>query len=198
MQDFSALGVNTREDRQRLFELIQAIRDEYESLHGSGSSATVTRRYERIGGGPTMTRRPSRSHINTGTYGRQEQSLPSPRGHDGANNYYSSASTGSVFNQRQESDEEEPVPKVRSRPALNAYGVPKRSANSGTTGRSGGSSTSKTSAAAKNSVAYDKNLTQKIRVCVRKRPLNKRELAKNETDIIEVVSRQCLTVNEPK
>ncbi|EGC33210.1 hypothetical protein DICPUDRAFT_49064, partial [Dictyostelium purpureum] len=39
---------------------------------------------------------------------------------------------------------------------------------------------------------------QRIRVCVRKRPLNKKELAKNEKDIIEVVPKKDLLVNEPK
>ncbi|KAI9599222.1 P-loop containing nucleoside triphosphate hydrolase protein [Syncephalis fuscata] len=39
---------------------------------------------------------------------------------------------------------------------------------------------------------------QKIRVCVRKRPLNKKEISKSESDIIDVASHKRLTVNEAK
>lgn len=39
---------------------------------------------------------------------------------------------------------------------------------------------------------------QKIRVAVRKRPLNKKELGKNEMDIIEVKTNQTLIVKELK
>ncbi|RKP23758.1 P-loop containing nucleoside triphosphate hydrolase protein [Syncephalis pseudoplumigaleata] len=42
------------------------------------------------------------------------------------------------------------------------------------------------------------DLMQKIRVCVRKRPLNKKELSKSEADIIDVLSRKRLTINEAK
>ena len=39
---------------------------------------------------------------------------------------------------------------------------------------------------------------QKIRVAVRKRPLNKKELGRNEIDIIEVKTSQTLIVKELK
>ena len=39
---------------------------------------------------------------------------------------------------------------------------------------------------------------QKIRVTVRKRPLNKKELSKNEMDIIDTKSSQTLVVKELK
>eukprot|EP01133_Synstelium_polycarpum_P000160 gene160-187_t len=39
---------------------------------------------------------------------------------------------------------------------------------------------------------------QRIRVCVRKRPLNKKELAKNEKDILEVTTKKDVLVHEPK
>ena len=39
---------------------------------------------------------------------------------------------------------------------------------------------------------------QKIRVAIRKRPLNKKELGKNEFDIIETKNSQTLIVKELK
>ena len=45
---------------------------------------------------------------------------------------------------------------------------------------------------------YDFKDIQKIRVAVRKRPLNKKELGKNEMDIIETKTSQTLVVKELK
>ncbi|KAI8871057.1 kinesin-domain-containing protein [Ramicandelaber brevisporus] len=45
---------------------------------------------------------------------------------------------------------------------------------------------------------YSGDLTDKIRVCVRKRPLNSKERAKGESDIITVNGRRSLAVHEPK
>jgi hypothetical protein len=41
-------------------------------------------------------------------------------------------------------------------------------------------------------------LHQRIRVCVRKRPLSKREIANQETDIAPLVGSRTIQVNEPK
>ncbi|RKP07102.1 P-loop containing nucleoside triphosphate hydrolase protein [Thamnocephalis sphaerospora] len=126
---------------------------------------------------------------------------------DGGSGYFSQpTNTGSVFDQRQDSDEEEQIQKVRSRPTLNAYGMPKRASSSSSTGSGGGGRNSNSSANDKRqsktehiyATRESTDLMQKIRVCVRKRPLNKKELAKSETDIIDVGSRKRLTVNEPK
>jgi hypothetical protein len=59
----------------------------------------------------------------------------------------------------------------------NAYGVP---------------------AMTKKKQATQSDLNQKIRVCVRKRPLSKRELEKSEKDITPVASVRAVHVNEPK
>ncbi|KAI8999519.1 P-loop containing nucleoside triphosphate hydrolase protein [Gaertneriomyces semiglobifer] len=66
---------------------------------------------------------------------------------------------------------------------LNAYGVPVNAAGGGTRNVGKGSSTS---------------LHDRIRVCVRKRPLNKKELKKNESDIAYVNGRRTICINEPK
>ncbi|KAJ3333415.1 hypothetical protein HDU76_008439 [Blyttiomyces sp. JEL0837] len=66
---------------------------------------------------------------------------------------------------------------------LNAYGVP-------TSFKSLGRSSQKTVSAS--------DTSDKIRVCVRKRPLNKKELKSNQVDIAIVNSRRVLTIHEPK
>ncbi|KAI9100466.1 P-loop containing nucleoside triphosphate hydrolase protein [Phlyctochytrium arcticum] len=80
-------------------------------------------------------------------------------------------------------DDSPRTPKVikRQTNTLNAYGIPVTSG--ATLGKSFVSMT---------------NLTDRIRVCVRKRPLNKKELKKNEADIAAVNGRRTIAINEPK
>lgn len=89
---------------------------------------------------------------------------------------------GRNFKEASEDEEEAiPVQEAKQR-GLDAYSVPTR--NKGTLGRSAG--------------AYIANdLTAKIRVCVRKRPLNSKEINRGEKDMAGVTGRQ-LTVDEPK
>ncbi|KAG0254282.1 Kinesin-like protein kif24 [Mortierella polycephala] len=83
-------------------------------------------------------------------------------------------------------DEEEPLPVHESRQrGLDAYSVPTgMGRNKGTFGRSAG-------------VFAANDLTSKIRVCVRKRPLNSKEINRGEKDMASVSGRQ-LAVDEPK
>jgi len=76
------------------------------------------------------------------------------------------------------------IAKKNAQPLLNAYGIPISS---------GGGSLSRGSA--KNSSV---DLTDKIRVCVRKRPLNKNELRRGEADITELAGKRTLVINEQK
>ena len=74
------------------------------------------------------------------------------------------------------------IAKKNAQPLLNAYGIPISAG--GTLSRGGG----------KNS----HDLTDKIRVCVRKRPLNKGELRRGESDITELAGKRTLVINEQK
>lgn len=71
----------------------------------------------------------------------------------------------------------------QSRSNLNAYGVP-------TSFPAAIATTQK-----KNSTG---DLTDRIRVCVRKRPLNKKELKRGESDIARVNGRRTIAILEPK
>lgn len=66
-------------------------------------------------------------------------------------------------------------------PALDAYGVPIKAGAQATTQN-----------------RYASEFSDKIRVCVRKRPLSAKELKKSGSDIVEVKSRRSLTLHEPK
>ncbi|KAJ3089320.1 Kinesin-like protein kif24 [Quaeritorhiza haematococci] len=69
------------------------------------------------------------------------------------------------------------------RPLLNAYGIP-------TTKSESSSKTLERRTPA--------DINDRIRVCVRKRPLNKKELKRNEADIAVVNARRCISIHEPK
>ncbi|KAI8338896.1 P-loop containing nucleoside triphosphate hydrolase protein [Chlamydoabsidia padenii] len=95
-------------------------------------------------------------------------------------------------------------------PLLNAYGTPtvKTRASMGAlkylSTKSPSTCTTppvSTSTAAISSQSYNlppSDLDQKIRVCVRKRPLNKKEVDKGEKDISPCIGTRSLHINEPK
>ncbi|KAI9290847.1 kinesin-domain-containing protein [Neoconidiobolus thromboides FSU 785] len=66
--------------------------------------------------------------------------------------------------------------------ALDAYGIPIKER------KSIGKLTSRLS----------QDLAEKIRVCVRKRPLNSREVNRKDSDIVHIINRRALTLMEPK
>ncbi|KAL7750447.1 hypothetical protein RI367_004221 [Sorochytrium milnesiophthora] len=103
------------------------------------------------------------------------------------------------------------------RSVLNAYGVPIAASNSEATSstsalaptrRSNSPSVASASSANANSGATQAasaargrtsgDLSDRIRVCVRKRPLNKKEVKRNESDVAIISGRKTLTIHEPK
>ncbi|CAJ0884139.1 22435_t:CDS:10 [Entrophospora sp. SA101] len=86
-------------------------------------------------------------------------------------------------------EEEEELPIYNSSPnrrPMNAYGVPSR--HSSHSSRGGSYSLS----------IKPSNLNDKIRVCVRKRPLSKKEQNRNEKDIAVVNGQRTIQIHEPK
>jgi hypothetical protein len=82
-------------------------------------------------------------------------------------------------NEDEEEDDDREIVKNNNSGLLNPYGLP--------TNNNRTQSTQKKS-----------DLNQKIRVCVRKRPLSKKEVEKSEKDITPVKSVGTVHVNEPK
>ncbi|CAG8510525.1 12097_t:CDS:2 [Racocetra fulgida] len=87
--------------------------------------------------------------------------------------------------EEEEEEETQPNSSPNRRPNLNAYGVPSRHS----------SRHNSYSQPAKQNVPS--NLNDKIRVCVRKRPLSKKELTRNEKDIATVSGQRTVLINEP-
>lgn len=102
-----------------------------------------------------------------------------------------------------DSDDDDDTSKARryraSAPLLNAYGVPtvKSRASMGALKYSSSSYTS-TAPPPPAPILPPSDLNQKIRVCVRKRPLNRKELEKGEKDISPCIGTRTLHINEPK
>lgn len=106
-----------------------------------------------------------------------------------------------------ESSDEEEKCEIRrgSGSLLDPYGVPiqnKRSAQrSNTFGMTSILSSSPAAVSSSPGSSYApsmSDLNQKIRVCVRKRPLNKKELERGEKDISPTCGVRSINVNEPK
>ncbi|KAI7863669.1 P-loop containing nucleoside triphosphate hydrolase protein [Spinellus fusiger] len=94
--------------------------------------------------------------------------------------------------EEEESDEDEVEKRYRaSAPLLDVYGVP----------ISGGIKARASMGALKSNHAHimpPSDLNQKIRVCVRKRPMSKKEIEKSEKDIAPSLGTRSIQINEPK
>lgn len=126
------------------------------------------------------------------------------------------AAASSSFQDDYESSDEEEKCEIRrgSGPLLDPYGVPisgKRAQRAGASGftMTAPSSFGTSPAGSSNSPvtitggsggshALQSDLNQKIRVVVRKRPLNKKELERGEKDISPTCGIRSINVNEPK
>ncbi|CAG8590028.1 13640_t:CDS:10 [Ambispora gerdemannii] len=204
-QDYAILGVTAIEDRKRLFQLIQTIKSEYPQLneppnvYGSKPDFTFPPRnqanptslnhQEQIIQDPSLKRilqgqGRGRSTIPALTSNRSR--IPSPH----ISNPRQLVQRPAVMQQQQndafEDGEEEEI-HVNASPGrkLNAYGVPSRHQS-----RNSSYSGPKSNAPS--------NLDDKIRVCVRKRPLSQKELAGSQKDIATVVGSRTIHINEPK
>lgn len=76
---------------------------------------------------------------------------------------------------------------IPSNPLLNVYGLP-------ATGTSSVSLMNKSATLGRSHNEF----SERIRVCVRKRPLNRKELKRREMDITTIIGRRNLVINEPK
>lgn len=202
MQDYGGVGVHSMEDRKRLFQLIQTLKSDNDT---SKRIQNLTNR--------SLTELDSKPSTSSSAQSRQSNPSavsvpvnPTQRQYTRSSNEFNnrvndfndskpSTSNNSDFDQnfgqsnrsyqkhsRSQNDLDDQThfrkiakqtasPKQRS---LNAYGVPEK-----ITKKQG-------------------DLTDRIRVCVRKRPLNRKELKRNETDITPVTGRRTLVMLEPK
>ncbi|OWF46911.1 uncharacterized protein LOC110454998 [Mizuhopecten yessoensis] len=219
LEDCEAIGVTSTEDKRRLIELINIIK----SVHQS-ESPNVTPPRTNAGARPSSARKRNRSPAYTAQsqmsgYAlsatnnvRVRENQPTAQAHSG-NQFLSRAEIFDLVSSSDESSSEgsahsdyepakkhlnaasvsPPPPRIRKsavsrvRQSGYNYGVPKAGSIA--------QSVSKTKArGAEGGLLGD----ERIRVCVRKRPMNKREIKNKEEDICKAESTTTLTVNEPK
>ncbi|KAJ3109092.1 Kinesin-like protein kif24 [Phlyctochytrium planicorne] len=213
MQDYGIVGVSSMEDRKRLFQLIQHLKSEADLSNPSLPLSNFLKdkedalRSNSLSFLPKPSFKPASSSLSSSTLSDiatvpssatvvsrpSDFAVPSPP--------IAEALPAKKPEYDYDSDESEkgvnmdverivskksmafsPKKKV-SGPLLNAYGVP---------------ISSSTNNSRSNISRAPGDLSDRIRVCVRKRPLNKKELRSNQTDIAPVTGKRSLTVNEPK
>ncbi|CAO3629687.1 unnamed protein product [Cunninghamella echinulata] len=175
---------------------------------------------------PSLARDRQRSDLRRSLYLEHDDSIKSmlssiKHGNNNSNNNGINDILNNNENDDDDDDESTPQRYRISAPLLNAYGVPKMKTRasmgalkySSTTSSSSFSpsststptqqqqqqqSTFSSSSSTSPPQLPPSDLNQKIRVCVRKRPLNKKELDKGEKDISPCFGNRTLQINEPK
>jgi len=217
LTDYTLVGVNAVDDRKRLFNLAQHIKAELlneqsTNSYSNNSSNAIRQDFQfpaRTYGTsvPASVEQPSQDNFNSGSVpgrrfspssiGRGRSAtiatrtrIPSPFVNASRSQQQAQISQHQQLLEAQlaAEEEEEDAMQIKTGQAhrLNAYGVPSRHPS-----RSNSYSVPKYANA-------PSNLNDKIRVCVRKRPLNKKEIARNEKDIAIISGSRTLHVHEPK
>ncbi|KAI8377146.1 P-loop containing nucleoside triphosphate hydrolase protein [Choanephora cucurbitarum] len=207
MQDYSSLGITSIPDRKKLFQLVQSLRQEIPTLENGLVSSPITNKYRFHKSSVSTTSNTSPnllSDINALNIGHAvrrgsgQPNIPSPQiptrsrsrtlpTSDYKADFLRSPSSNQLNSdsEGEDSDDSEKCQIRRgSGPLLDPYGVPnkiRRSTNHTASPQMGQS-----------------DLNQKIRVCVRKRPLNKKEIERGEKDIAPTAGVRSINVNEPK
>ncbi|RUS24860.1 P-loop containing nucleoside triphosphate hydrolase protein [Jimgerdemannia flammicorona] len=236
MQDYTPLGVTALEDRKRLFQLVQTLRQELPGVTKAAPPPAISQPAPVMRVPQTAHRRPSEAlqpnvPRTFGTPGSGDpnpviSSNPAPSTSRRTNNL----TAPSTSNTNTDTAKTPPMTRSRSRtlpgqmprpdilssspsktdddfailrtkksgdlsaearrgagPLLDAYGVP--------VANKGGVGTKSNLASGAMGLS---DLNQKIRVCVRKRPLNRKELERNEIDVAPKTGLRSIVINEPK
>ncbi|ORX96919.1 kinesin-domain-containing protein [Basidiobolus meristosporus CBS 931.73] len=197
MQDYGTLGVNSMDDRKRLFQLIQAVKNEHPGDFSSSLSRS-TSAYSRQSIAPLRASQRPPVPPSSRAVDQARRTRRTTEQLDAGPQQRRMTRSMSIVQKLQESDssvkESDPIPVVKRRTTMNsAYGVPPVSSNPNMRRQSTAPSRRKSTAPTTTG-----SLSDRIRVCIRKRPLSSRELKKGEVDIISVAGRRKLAVNEPK
>ncbi|KAI9344932.1 P-loop containing nucleoside triphosphate hydrolase protein [Obelidium mucronatum] len=219
MQDYGVVGVSSMEDRKRLFQLIQHLKNESDLNNPAPLQIQLLPQQRDMKPGMSFLPKPANAAVTS--VSNQKLNITSSLSNVSAPtdepNFAKAASlsrntaalnatrtaspipTNSKRDLVDSDDSEDEAVKVKysfspnrnpkaPQPLLNMYGVPQSYANTQQkpNNNAGGGATR---------VA---DLSDRIRVCVRKRPLNKKELRGNQVDVATVNDRRTLVVNEPK
>ncbi|KAG1372552.1 hypothetical protein G6F61_010952 [Rhizopus arrhizus] len=225
LQDYSRLGITNTADRRKIFGLVQSIRKDNSAeikpnmMTFSTSTMTSGLRQPQTYSTTTTTSRLPQPDIN-----RRRQSIiadkpPSITTNGGGERQMRTRTMSDaprpdlqqllrsplrdkriqlrkslLMDQPSEEDSDEELGTTKNRrfrasaPLLDAYGVPLSPAKAAVRSKEQQAGF----------VLPPSDLDQKIRVCVKKRPLNKKELEKGEKDVAPTVGTRSLQINEPK
>ena len=218
-EDCTAIGVSSPGDRRRLIDLINIIKSVHANRHSPVDRNTNNKNGQRkrnrspaIRGASSNTSVPELHLSGLALPHSVKVKENRPGGQSSSDRRIFGAHAPEMFSETESSDEDEgddssdhsdyepakkhvnAVPpavssvvrksKVKQHGGYN-YGVPKSSPHSASKSRARTSESQK---------AND----EKIKVCVRKRPLNKREVKSGETDIVNAESTTTIIVNESK
>ncbi|EIE79029.1 hypothetical protein RO3G_03734 [Rhizopus delemar RA 99-880] len=201
LQEYSSLGITSVADRKKLFHLVQSLRQETPSLdnglvspllktsnlihpykHRSPPNSDITRRGSSTqisSQPPPITPTRTRSRTLTSFDAKPDFLYDRERFHFPLADKEEEAET------EEEEEEERCEIRKEANPLLDSYGVPIKSRFQ-----------QKPSLTTANS-SQPSDLNQKIRVCVRKRPLNKKELERGEKDIAPTCGIRSINIQEP-
>ncbi|KAL3867065.1 hypothetical protein ACJMK2_044298 [Sinanodonta woodiana] len=190
IQDCPALGITVPEDKRRLVELISIVKAVYnvESYMASTPPTTRTNQHSRNRSPRKRNRSPAHSASQAGTAtlldllsdtSESESSDDSSHHSDYEPAIKHSVSAASTHNSSP-LIQKAPVERIRHGKGYN-YGVPGAAASAiKSRSRTGGIR------------------DEKIKVCVRKRPLNRKEIKAGDEDVVRTESTTTVIVNEPK
>ncbi|KAI8089533.1 P-loop containing nucleoside triphosphate hydrolase protein [Halteromyces radiatus] len=226
--DYNSLGIVSIQDRKKLFQLVQSLRQELptkenglvasstQSIYRRQSRPTATGITSSPGMSPTTSFQQQQQSSTTSTITRsRSRTLPDQHQRpDFMKTVKSSQQPPSAdffmhHDPSSDEEDEEDMPEIRrsSNPLLNPYGIPIQNNNTKLRSPYAQQQQPQRSPMIPTTTLGNNNnnntnlgqsdLNQKIRVCVRKRPLNKKELERGEKDISPTAGIRSINVNEP-
>lgn len=226
LQDCAALGITDTVDRRKVFNLIQSLRNP-NRLRIMTSASTLTsglrqpQKYPRSAYEPSRLPQPQSaapaldhtrarrqsivSHPNqqqrpvrTRTMSDAGRLPDTSRKLDLPRSLLSNSSKNNDDDDDDEDEDDKPKSYRQSAPLLNAYGIPS-SQQQKMRGRASMGALRPPGIRTQNLDSLPpSDLDQRIRVCVRKRPLSKKEIERGEKDIGKAIGTRSIQINEPK
>ncbi|KAJ3259390.1 hypothetical protein HK103_002293 [Boothiomyces macroporosus] len=184
MQDYGVVGVNSMEDRKTDY-----------GGDGTKKSAAMP-----------IKSRFQMPRIGAGTMGSSQMSLGSNSGVPTRESSHSldDINRSSLYDRTNRSsimdtdDDQEDSPQQFRRPVKKGLGIASSPKQTRSNLNAYGVPITHTATTQKSQTASKNDLSDRIRVCVRKRPLSKKEAKRGDSDIAKVTGRRTITILEPK
>ena len=193
--DYSSIGIVSMEDRKRLFQLIQTLK--------SDSSPSLPTSMRQQTSQQSLQQQSQQQQAIQQQQSQQQQAIQQQQSQQQQAIQQQQSQQQQAIQQQQSQQQQQStlqkLPQKQHQPPpsrlLNAYGIPLAGAAkiSSTTSLTPSSLPKIASSSLASVTTSDRS-----RACVRKRPLNQKELRKNEQDITTVSGRRTIILTEPK